>query len=56
VLHPVTAHDHEVAAVEADRHLHGQLPVARREQRVQIVLQLDQPGRVVEVGVDRFHR
>jgi hypothetical protein len=56
VLDAVAGEDLEVAVVHANRHLHGQLPVGRAEDRAHLVLEADVVGGAVEEVVDRFER
>jgi hypothetical protein len=56
VLDPVAAHDDEVAVVEADRDLHGELAVRRGEHRVQLGVEIEDGGRLAEVLVDGLVR
>ncbi len=56
VLHPVALGDDEVAVVEAQRDLDGDLPVRGGEHRVQLVVEADDGGGLLEVAVDRLER
>jgi hypothetical protein len=54
VLHPVAAGHDQVAVVEAHRHLDGDLAVGRREDRVQLLVEVEDGGGLREVLVDRL--
>ncbi len=54
VLNPVATHDHEVAVVEANRDLHGDLSVARREHLVHLLVDAGQVSGLLEVLDDRL--